>query len=162
MNRALSITERVEIRESVLEEAKSRETDVIGKRVRWEEEVEALARKIAIGVLGIEKDLAALETLEKQISALEEKRNELTKKIQKQLPRKDRDHRYDDVCDVKMGICEAINKLSEASTTEAMKAHPVGKKILEIRGIRDQKLTALQKCPSRESVDEKRVLDWEG
>jgi hypothetical protein len=84
----------------------------------WERKVEERARKLAIGHLGIEKELVELDKLRRQALAAQKKVQEAELAIRNKLPKKEGDSRYHDdddldACGVRMGVCEALNVYTE-------------------------------------------------
>lgn len=164
---SITISERNALAEILKEEATKREIEAIGKDVNWEDAVQQIARKIAIGALGIEKKLLQLEKLEEQIGELEAKRIDLEKDIRAELPGRIKKKKgynnceeYEDACDIKLGICEAINKLTDSSLEAARLSHTTGKKVVAIRRLLDEKLVELQKCKDREELEARSIFKW--
>jgi hypothetical protein len=84
----------------------------------WREKVRERARKLAIGHLGIEKELIELDKLRRQALAAQKKVQEAELTIRNKLPKKESDSRYHDdddldACGVRMGVCEALNVYTE-------------------------------------------------
>lgn len=154
----LTNPERRELMKIISDNAAKESKNVIADCPGWKEAVEAKSRKVAIGHLGIEKDLVKLDLLRKQASEFTEKAQELESSIEKQLP-KGEPNRYD-TCPTHITICKAINQIVDRVYEAVKFKNPIGKKLVQIETKRDKKITQLMECVTREEVTSSTCLRW--
>ncbi len=155
---ALLKSEREDARQFIQAQADRERERVESGNPKWEHEVKAKARKIAIGSFGIEAQLVQIGKLEAKIKALQDERDDLETVTRKKLPAKD--SRYKDTCTEPMSICEAVNIASDIAFPAAMEKHPIGKKLNQIEKKKQSHIALLMKCSTREDISKSKCLDW--
>ena len=124
-------------RDDLLGQAKLRKEQAIGKIVAacpdWEREVEERARKLAVGHLGIGKELSEINKIKQQVHELNEKAAAIEKAVRKRLPKKGKGQYDDDTgCRQSMTICEALNVYGAKFMAKAREGHVKAKAVTEI------------------------------
>lgn len=157
--RSLSTTERNQMRES-LETWKRLKLDaLIAKDPGWKTRVAEKKRKIAIGKLGVEKELVELQKVTEEIQKLEGKKKELDKRIEEKMPYdEDRGKLYRS-CPTRKDICGAIEDIMDAVHPSVMAEDKTGAAMLKVEEEYERRRVLLLSCVTREDVREKKVLD---
>ena len=138
---------------------KSEDADIAALRAShpgWEEELDKRKKKIAIGQLGIAKQMKEIEDLSTAIQELENKRSKLEDIIDKKMPFEE--HSYRGTCPNRMNRCDAISDICKQIHDKELAASKAGKIALNRQARYQERRTILALCVTREELTQRKVF----
>lgn len=150
----LTTSERQQIIEA-MNLAKATEFSLLnGTDLNWRDRVEERKKKVAVGMLKIDKEMVEMAKLEDQIHDVQQKLELVEQRITAKLPLQKRgaDRYGSSSCPTKKTLCQAIADIRSEVGRSVMAKDPTGKKYLTIVEKYRRKQEAFLACSTREDV----------